>query len=50
MILTSTIPVTKNQLKLISLWGQSPLGIGQDKEKNPVFVVSGQAGLKDFFE
>lgn len=47
MILFSTVPVTQTQLKLISLWIHSPAAIRQDTEKNPIFVVSPQARLKD---
>lgn len=45
MILSSTIPVTQTQLKLVSLWIHSPIALGQDK--NPGFVVSRQTRLKD---
>lgn len=47
MILSSTIPITKTQLKLISLLIHSPIAITQDKNKNPVFVAYRQARLKD---
>lgn len=47
MILSSTIPVTKNQLKLLSLFIHSPIAIALDDDKNPAFVVSAQAKLTD---
>lgn len=47
MILFSTIPVTKTQLNIISFWSQSPLALGQDEDKNPIFVISAQTGPKN---
>lgn len=47
MILLSTIAVTNNQFKLISLWINFPIRIGQDEDNNPIFVVARHARLKD---
>lgn len=45
MILSSTINVTKSQLKLISFFINPPLRIGKNHEKNPVFYDPTQARL-----
>lgn len=47
MILSSSISVTKSQLKLISILIHSPIAIRKDVDKKPVFVVSRQVRLKD---
>lgn len=39
--------MTKTQLRLISLWIHSPIAIRWNKDKSPVFVVSGQPRVKD---
>lgn len=47
MILSSTIPVTKNQLKLISVFIHVPIAIVQDEKNQSVFITSKQPRRKE---